>query len=327
MLPDFVIPSTFKAVGIDSWKGIWCVTKLMLLIPVKDDAETQLWFQIADMLLKVRKEPYDKFQPYMKHRPLEEQMKTLEISPNLERFSQYLFVVDYEKRPPAAAALGLAEFDELDFLDFHTLDKIAKYIVDAHHQANEAILVFPWLASEVPSLTHHHDDRLVELDQPKARRFEYDYQSKLVYLDIMSESEFHYQFQAGLRDYLKDGVTELLGATEDPTLRKRIRAIVRRARHKYDPIQFSMEVGDNVEHPSEQLVRDEERKEAERRVAEARNEAEQLVRDEERKEAERRVAEVRNEARIEMDRWMAGMEWRMNAEIERRVAGRRLEIE
>ncbi|KAJ4287412.1 hypothetical protein N0V88_007684 [Collariella sp. IMI 366227] len=175
----------------------------------------------------------------------------------------------------------------------------------------------------------------------------------------MGESEFHYQVQAGLRDYLKDGVAGLLGATENPILRERIRsfrergtflieyedklckqadvsfghagtlpslvkpqvvlvyprlrAIVRRARHLHDPIQFSMEIGDEEEHPSETRAR--YIAEAERRVTEAHN------------EAERRVAEARNEARIEMDRWMVEMERRLDAELEQRVAGRRLEAE
>lgn len=84
MPPDFVIPDTFEAAGIDLWEGICCVAKLMLLFPgqlgpqVKDDAETQLWFQITEMLLKTGKDPYEKSQPYKKHRPLEEQLKTLE---------------------------------------------------------------------------------------------------------------------------------------------------------------------------------------------------------------------------------------------------------
>ncbi len=110
------------------------------------------------------------------------------------------------------------------FLDCHTLDEITNCIVDARHQANEAILVFRWPASEAHGLAQRLDDRLAELGQPKARRFEYDYKSGLVYLDIMGESEFHYQVQAGLRDYLKDGIAEFLGATEDPTLRQRFRS-------------------------------------------------------------------------------------------------------
>ena len=84
-------------------------------------------------------------------------------------------------------------------LDCRTLDEIANCIVDARHQANKAILGFPWPASEVPDLAQRLDHRLVERGQPKIRRFECDYKSGLVYLDIMGESEFHYQVQAGLR--------------------------------------------------------------------------------------------------------------------------------
>ncbi|KAK4033874.1 hypothetical protein C8A01DRAFT_49609 [Parachaetomium inaequale] len=122
-------------------------------------------------------------------------------------------------RPAAAAAI---------LLDCRTLDEIAKYIVDARRQANEAILSFPWPASEALDLAQRLDDRLVELGQRKVRRFEYDYKSGLVYLDIKGESEFHYQVQAGLRDYLKDGVAELLGTTQDATLRQRIRFFMER---------------------------------------------------------------------------------------------------
>jgi hypothetical protein len=113
-------------------------------------------------------------------------------------------------------------------LDCRTLDEIANYIVDAHHQANEAILSFPWPASEAPNLAQRLDDRLVGLGQPKVRRFEYDYKSGLVYLDIMGESEFHYQVQAGLRDYLKNGVAELLCTTEDATLCQQIQSFKER---------------------------------------------------------------------------------------------------
>lgn len=34
---------------------------------------------------------------------------------------------------------------------------------------------------------------LVELDEPKIRRFEYDYESETVYIDIMGEPRLHYE--------------------------------------------------------------------------------------------------------------------------------------
>ena len=46
--------------------------------------------------------------------------------------------------------------------------------------------------------------RLVELDEPKIRRLEFDYESETVYIDIMGESRLHYKVQIGLRDYIKN---------------------------------------------------------------------------------------------------------------------------
>ncbi|KAK3305047.1 uncharacterized protein B0T15DRAFT_567150 [Chaetomium strumarium] len=71
------------------------------------------------------------------------------------------------------------------------------------------ILGFNWQASQVDDLPEQLDARLIELDQTKIRRFEYDYETETVYLDIMSEFPFHYQ---------------LLVATEDTTIRDLIRS-------------------------------------------------------------------------------------------------------
>ncbi|KAK4233491.1 hypothetical protein C8A03DRAFT_47977 [Achaetomium macrosporum] len=71
------------------------------------------------------------------------------------------------------------------------------------------ILGFNWQASQVDDLPEQLDARLIELDQTNIRRFEYDYETETVYLDIMSECPFHYQ---------------LLVATEDTTIRDLIRS-------------------------------------------------------------------------------------------------------
>jgi hypothetical protein len=47
--------------------------------------------------------------------------------------------------------------------------------------------------------------------------------AETVYLDIM-ESPFHYQVQAGLRDYLKDCLAKLLVAMDDTEIRQLIRS-------------------------------------------------------------------------------------------------------
>ena len=78
--------------------------------------------------------------------------------------------------------------------------------------------------SEVSDLGHSLDLQLVELDQIKVRRMEYDYKSGLVHLDIRYESSFHYHVRYGLCDYLRrDSVAALFGATNDPALGQQIR--------------------------------------------------------------------------------------------------------
>jgi hypothetical protein len=89
-------------------------------------------------------------------------------------------------------------------------------------------LSFTWPASQIDDFSSRLDHRLVELGQPKIRRFEYDYQSSIVYIDSMGESEFRYQVQAGVRDHLKHRVAELRGLTDDAGLRQRIRSLVER---------------------------------------------------------------------------------------------------
>ena len=103
-------------------------------------------------------------------------------------------------------------------LQISTIEEVIDYIVSARQRRSESLIGFHWQASQVHDLFEQLDARLVELDQLKIRRFEYDYESETVYLDIMPESQFHYQVQAGLRDYLKTSIWKLLVATEDPTV-------------------------------------------------------------------------------------------------------------
>lgn len=74
-------------------------------------------------------------------------------------------------------------------------------------------------------LSEELDARLIELDQPKIRRFEYDYESKTVYLDIMGESLLHYKVQSGLRDYVKNYIAKLLATANDPIIRDSLRSV------------------------------------------------------------------------------------------------------
>jgi hypothetical protein len=61
----------------------------------------------------------------------------------------------------------------------------------------------------VHDLSEQLDARLLERNQPKIRRFDYDYKSETVYLDIMPESEFHSEIQAMFGNFLRNRLHEL----------------------------------------------------------------------------------------------------------------------
>ncbi|KAK4237598.1 hypothetical protein C8A03DRAFT_44569 [Achaetomium macrosporum] len=111
---------------------------------------------------------------------------------------------------PATPASSEGECQaELVWLDVSTIEEILDHIVSSRQSGTESILGFHWQASQVHDLSEQLDARLVELDQIKIRRFEYDYESETVYLDIMGESPIHYH---------------LLIATDDPAIRRLIRS-------------------------------------------------------------------------------------------------------
>ena len=69
------------------------------------------------------------------------------------------------------------------------------------------------------------DDQLAEADEPKIHRFEYDYESETVYLDIMSESRLHSKVQIGLRDHIKNRILKWLATANDARIRDLFRSI------------------------------------------------------------------------------------------------------
>ncbi|KAJ4288231.1 hypothetical protein N0V88_007420 [Collariella sp. IMI 366227] len=211
---------------------------------------------------------------------------------------------------------------ELVWLEVSKIDEILDFIVSSRQSGTESTICFHWHASQVDDLVEELDARLIELDQPKIRRFEYNYKYKKVYLDIMGESLVHYKVQSGLRDCIKNYIAK------NPTINlayERSKAIFRRARYRHYSTKFIAEVGDeeNPYEEAEQRVREAEQRvtEAERRLAEERIEAERRV-----TELEQRPAEERNEECIEMERHIAAeLERRMAVETACRVAAGRSE--
>jgi hypothetical protein len=98
-----------------------------------------------------------------------------------------------------------------------TIGEILDYIVESRQRGADSILCFHWQADQVHDLAEQLDASLLDLSQ-WIRRFDYDYKSETVYLDIMPESKFHYHVRAGLRDVLHNRLDELAAKldTDDP---------------------------------------------------------------------------------------------------------------
>ena len=111
--------------------------------------------------------------------------------------------------------------------DLSPIEKIINNIVSTRHRGSEPILSFQWQADKVDELLDQIQARLLQCDEPKVRRFEYDYGSNTVYLNIVGESAFQLQVQQGLYERLKDRLAELptLDGIDDPEVCRLIRSI------------------------------------------------------------------------------------------------------
>ncbi|KAK4035288.1 hypothetical protein C8A01DRAFT_48494 [Parachaetomium inaequale] len=117
--------------------------------------------------------------------------------------------------------------------DFSTIEEIIDYIVNTRQAryahdgdcAGESLLGFHWQASEVDELSKQLDARLVELEELKIHRFEYDYESATVYLDILGESRLHYTVRMGRRDHIKNHIAKSLATAKDVGIRALLRSI------------------------------------------------------------------------------------------------------
>jgi hypothetical protein len=113
------------------------------------------------------------------------------------------------------------------WLQVSTIGEILDCIVKSRQRGADSILCFHWQANQVHDLRERLDVGLRQHDQPKLRRFDYDYKSETVYLDIMTETKFHYQIQAKLRDFLHYRLLELAAnlSTDDPETSRLINSI------------------------------------------------------------------------------------------------------
>jgi hypothetical protein len=102
------------------------------------------------------------------------------------------------------------------FIDASTVEEIIDYIVSARQRGSESLIGFRWQAEQVHDLSEQLDAGLLERDESRVGRFEYDYESQTVYIDIMGESRVHQHVQSELARYLDLRLAKERFATDDP---------------------------------------------------------------------------------------------------------------
>ncbi|KAK3296719.1 uncharacterized protein B0H64DRAFT_423149 [Chaetomium fimeti] len=117
-----------------------------------------------------------------------------------------------------------------------TIEDVLDYVVNSRQSNTGSIIGFHWLASDVHHLYQQLNARLFDLAEPKVQRFEYDYESQIVYLDIMDESPIHHHVRMRLRDHIIADLATLIAVTDGPLIRQLTRSI-----GEYDPIPIEFE--------------------------------------------------------------------------------------
>ena len=107
-----------------------------------------------------------------------------------------------------------------------TIEEITDYIANARQRGSESLVGFHWPANQVHYLSDQLDTRMLELDEMRIRRFEYDYESETVYIDIRGESPVHHHVRSGLAGYLNASLAKALYDANDLTIRRLIRSVV-----------------------------------------------------------------------------------------------------
>jgi len=107
-------------------------------------------------------------------------------------------------------------------VDGYSFDQIIQHIVNAYRDGTESIISLHCPADGAWDLGARINEKLVELDQIKIQRFEYDYQSGIAYIDIMPESSLHFQMLVGTHNHTEISLARFIATIPDAALRQRI---------------------------------------------------------------------------------------------------------
>ncbi|KAK4145968.1 uncharacterized protein C8A04DRAFT_35263 [Dichotomopilus funicola] len=121
--------------------------------------------------------------------------------------------------------------------NFSTVKEIIEYIVKTRqdlwaaghfNHGGELLVRFHWQASkagEVDKFFNSLNAALLDRDHPKISRFEYDYESETVYLDIMPESRLHSGIQYRLNCHIWDQIRNQIATERNISIRHFLKSI------------------------------------------------------------------------------------------------------
>lgn len=114
-------------------------------------------------------------------------------------------------------------------LDNPTFDQILQFIVDARRRNADSIITFHRPAELVRDLDLRLANRMRELDLVKIRRFEYDYESEVVYIDIKLETSLHAIIAQDSGTLAVTGISNLIPTINDAAIRLRLKGVINRS--------------------------------------------------------------------------------------------------
>jgi hypothetical protein len=106
-----------------------------------------------------------------------------------------------------------------------TFDQIVQCIVDARDRDAQCFVTFVWPEEQLDDLESRLGDRLLQLDTVAPQRFEYDFQSKTVHLD-MTETTLHGQFALFSALHFMSALGRLVPSIQDAAIRLLLKAII-----------------------------------------------------------------------------------------------------
>jgi hypothetical protein len=111
-------------------------------------------------------------------------------------------------------------------LDGYKFNDIIRHIINARREGTESIISIRHPASDAYDFAERLEDKLIQRDQIKIRRCEYNFDTGILYLDIRGEGPLHALVVDGIKINMREGVTGLIPTIHDATIRDRMSKVL-----------------------------------------------------------------------------------------------------